>query len=430
MSDIHLKDKIGAGKPVAVVLGGSHPHKALIGNLKHRGFYTLLLDYYAKPPAAESADEHLCLSALDTEKVKSIAKERAASLVISVCLDRTIPVVAEVSKSLGLPSLYTPENAARFTDKALMKSVFDLHGIPSANGVVAESASEIEDFFSSGTLIIKPADSTGSLGIRLINNYGEISNAFRNAADCSNNGKVIAEEFLTGREFSVDCIVKNGTCHLLLVREKINAITADQGIQCVGTITPADLQEADHHALMEVISKVPKAFNLLNAPLLVQGILCSDGSFKILEIAVRMGGGASSFKTVQKITGFDLLNAAVCCNLDEEFDISRQTRKGTYSTINIYVTAGTLNKFTGIADLIAKGIVSEFFPFKNQGTVIPSALTARSRVCSLIITAPDQQALISKVKEMYDKLKVEDESGKNMVHPDLRLHLLLNKAYA
>lgn len=34
--------------PVAIVLGGTNPHKALIENLKGRGYYTILVDYYKK----------------------------------------------------------------------------------------------------------------------------------------------------------------------------------------------------------------------------------------------------------------------------------------------------------------------------------------------------------------------------------------------
>ena len=102
---------------LTIVLGGTNPHRALVQNLKQRGYRVLLADYLEAPPAADAADEHVRVSALDVEAVHRLATERKASLVISVCLDRAIPVVAEVSRRLGLPSIYTPENALRFTDK-------------------------------------------------------------------------------------------------------------------------------------------------------------------------------------------------------------------------------------------------------------------------------------------------------------------------
>ena len=45
-------------KPIAIVLGGTNPHIELINNLKARGFYTILLDYFENPPAKNVADLH------------------------------------------------------------------------------------------------------------------------------------------------------------------------------------------------------------------------------------------------------------------------------------------------------------------------------------------------------------------------------------
>ena len=56
-------------KPVALVLGGTNPHRALIEKLKIRGFYTVLVDYFENPPAKNIADEHEKESTLDIQKV-------------------------------------------------------------------------------------------------------------------------------------------------------------------------------------------------------------------------------------------------------------------------------------------------------------------------------------------------------------------------
>jgi formate-dependent phosphoribosylglycinamide formyltransferase (GAR transformylase) len=78
--------------PVAIVLGGTSPHIELIKNLKNRGYYVILVDYYENPPAKICADEHLQESALDKDKVLEIAQRRKASLVLSCCVDKFIPV--------------------------------------------------------------------------------------------------------------------------------------------------------------------------------------------------------------------------------------------------------------------------------------------------------------------------------------------------
>lgn len=56
-------------KPVAIVLGGTRPHIALIENLKARGFYTVLVDYYDNPPARAMADRNARESHLDGDVI-------------------------------------------------------------------------------------------------------------------------------------------------------------------------------------------------------------------------------------------------------------------------------------------------------------------------------------------------------------------------
>ena len=44
---------------VAIVLGGTLPHMALIEKPKQRGYYTILVDYYKELHAKLNADEYI-----------------------------------------------------------------------------------------------------------------------------------------------------------------------------------------------------------------------------------------------------------------------------------------------------------------------------------------------------------------------------------
>ena len=112
-------DKNLHNKPVAVVLGGTFPHITLVENLRQRGYYTILVDYYDNPPAKASADEHLQESTLDKKKVLDIARSRNAELVISACIDQANVTACYVADKLGLPAPYSYETALRVTNKIL-----------------------------------------------------------------------------------------------------------------------------------------------------------------------------------------------------------------------------------------------------------------------------------------------------------------------
>jgi len=403
-----------AEKPVALVLGGTTPHRALVQNLKTRGFRVLLADYLEAPPAADAADEHLRISALDVEAVYRQAAERQAALVISVCLDRAIPAVAEVSRRLGLPSVYTPENALAFTDKVAMRAVFKLAGLPVGKGCVIRSLPEAERSGLSFPLIVKPSDSTGSLGISIVRDVAGLAAAYVAARDASTSGLALAEELLEGRELSIDCIVVQGHCHVLLVRERLLHRTPEHGVQCYATISPAPILESSMEVIRDVAERLPSAFGIANAPLLIQGYLTTTGDFKLLEIAVRLGGGPSSFRTVKLKTGFDLLDATVDCHLGRPFRLDIQDSGCAYASVNIYASGGSLRSVEGVEKLRHEGVIAEYYPYKPPGSPFPNVITARSRVAAVVIEAEDHEILYAKIRTLFEQIRVLDMQGRDI----------------
>ena len=127
---------------IAMVLGGTAPHKELITQLKKRGYRTILIDYYDNPPAKEVADEHIKISTLDKERVLEVAKEKKADLVISTCVDQANAVCCYVGEKMKLPLPYNWETALDMTDKTRMKKIMKEHSIPTADYYIVES-----DFF-------------------------------------------------------------------------------------------------------------------------------------------------------------------------------------------------------------------------------------------------------------------------------------------
>lgn len=407
------------GKQVAVVLGGTNPHKQLIANLKNRGYYVVLVDYLEFPPAAAAADEHVQVSALDPKAVLAVAKKYKAKVVMSVCLDRTIPVIAEVSALLGLPSVYTPSNALWFTDKAVMKDVFKANGIQVPQDRIAEQVDELDLEELGLPLVLKPSDSTGSLGIEVVNTVEELKPAFERVLQASRSKKVVAEEWLAGREFSIDCVVSGGVCHVILIREKLMKVTSDGGIQCSASLAPAIVSKAEMIAIEDVARSIPAAFHLTNAPLLIQGFVDGERGFKVIEIAVRLGGGPGSFRVATLKTGVDLVNAAVDSQLGNACEVRLNDSGLVYATLNLYAKGGVLDRVEGMEELLQTGIVLEHYPYKPAGTEFSTVTTARNRFAAVVIAAPDHQELHRKVHALYQGLKVFSRSGSDIFDMDL-----------
>lgn len=413
-------------KPVAVVLGGTNPHKALIENLNKRGYHTVLIDYLASPPAREAAGEHIRKSALDSKEVLEACKACGAGLVISAGLDKTIPVVAEVASVLKLPSIYTPENARWFTDKDIMKQMMQRHDIltPKYRMFGRDEEACISEF--SLPVTIKPADGTGSLGITVVREGAESKPAVVRAREASTTGKVLVEEYTNGREFSIDCFVTGGKAEVLLVRERFTQEVRNNGsIQCYATITPAHLTEEENRLIQRTTGALTKAFGLKNAPLLIQGFITCDGRFSVLEIAVRLGGGPSSFRTVTLKTGFDLIDATVDCFLGKEISQrAHHADSDVYASVNVYATSGELKELCGFHDLQQTGYIHELYQYKFPGYVFDDSISARNRVCAFIVKANTREQLFQKIKHIYQNIDVKNTKNTSILNRSVGFNTL------
>ena len=205
----------------AIVLGGTNPHIALIKSLKKRGYHVILIDYLNNPPAKKFADKHIKASTLDLEKVLEIAKKNSPELVISTSIDQANLTACYVSEKLNLSIPYSFKIALEVTDKAIMKRKLYENKIPTANYQTIKDINDFEINEFNFPLIVKPADSNGSNGVRKAENLDDLNEFFAIAKNISRNNKVIIEEFISGKEYSADFFIRNGNAELLLIRRNL-----------------------------------------------------------------------------------------------------------------------------------------------------------------------------------------------------------------
>ena len=174
----------------AIVLGGTFPHRHLIQKLKDRGYYTILVDYYEAPIAKEVADKHIQASTLDKDEVVRIAKEESAELVISSCVDQANVTACYVGEKLGLPHPYSYQTSLNVTDKVAMKRIMVENDIPTSRHYIINSLQEFQEYSLSYPIIVKPADSNSSKGVRKLEKDERVAVRFYDIED----GVAVAEK--------------------------------------------------------------------------------------------------------------------------------------------------------------------------------------------------------------------------------------------
>ena len=406
-------------KPIALILGGTVPHSELIKQLKERGYYTILIDYLPNPPAKSVADEHLQETTLDENKVLAIAEERGAELVICGCVDQANITACYVMEKLGRKPPYSYEIAKNVTNKGYMKRMMLDHHIPTSNFVYVDNLEGTNDIRLRYPVMVKPADSNSSNGVKKANSEEEMRLHLKEALVISRNHRAVVEEFVTGREISAYCFITNGKAKLLMTAERLSVMDGeDKVIKCYASVAPAQISKMAERRAEKVATMIAQTFGFDNTPLFFQGLVNGD-EISVIEFAPRVGGGIS-FQTIRENTGFDIISATIDSYLGVNVDLSNYHAPCYEMTVNtVYGYDGVYDHMTGYDALLQNGTIENMFFHKNSGAVIDNSRASSSRIGAFIVKAQNGADSKRKISEAFNALDAFDNNGKSMIRRDL-----------
>lgn len=402
----------------AIVLAGTPPHASLIEKLKALGYYTILVDYYPHPFAADYADKHIQESTLDKAKVMEIAQKEGAELVITTCMDHANVTACYVSEQLGLPHPYSYETALAVTDKVIMKKKMRENGIPTSDFYVVHSMGEAFPLRIPYPVIIKPTDRNGSKGVHRAENDDEAMSFVDEALKTSFSHSAIIEGFNIGDEIQVDCFANDNGADVIMTRikQKIKNTENQSVQQSLGSIFPAPLNEELRQQAEEIAVNIAKSFQLKNTPFFYQANLTKEG-IKVIEFAARVAGGLSYF-ILKKITGYDPVDGAMMSWIGKPVHPHIKPQAKMYSTNLIYMNAGTFSHIQGFDELKKEGIITDSFCFLHKGDQVDDDLQSGNRVGAFIVEAEDQTELFDKMKKAIMRIDIIDMDGSNKMRKD------------
>jgi len=407
-----------SNKPVAIVLGGTNPHIALVQNIQKRGYHVILLDYLDNPPAKQFADRHVQISTLDSDAVLRLAKNEDASLVISTCIDQANVTACKVSQELGLPVPYPYETAKRLSSKIEIKRFMREMNIPSSPFITCNGGSGPQLKELRFPVVVKPTDCTGSKGVVKVGSPVDLNHILKKALELSRSSMAIIEEHVPGTEVQVDFLVNNSKARIILTREKVKAQTGKGGIeQTLGSLIPAELDAQHMDQFAEIGQNIANGFKLKNTPLFLQAIV-NEGGINVIEFAARIGGGLS-VRIVELATGFDFLDAAVSAVFANNVTHMSIKQEHQYASRIIYAEPCTFGSVAGTDELLNDGTIIECHQFHQTGSIIGEELTSRNRIAAFIVSGDTKDEIMQKIHRAEKKLRIFDYIGNEVSRRDL-----------
>lgn len=289
-----------------LILGAGNAQIDAIEYCKNKGYEVYGCSYTNQDKGIPMLDYFSQINIIDQEAVLSYSKENNIDLIYSVGSDIAMPTVNYVSEQLGLPHFVSTETATICNMKHKMRTSLgkDFKGnVPFA---VASRVEQLKnyDFYPA---MLKPVDAQGQRGVHKVDSYEEVKHYFEMALSYSKTGQVILEQFLDGKEVSVNGYMLDGEMVLSIISDRISFSEYPGGI-IKEHILPTSYSAETQNAIKDLALRVAQKLNILNGPVYFQ-IKIVDNLPYLIEVTPRLDG-CHMWRFIKINLGIDLLDIA------------------------------------------------------------------------------------------------------------------------
>ena len=203
-----------------VVIGANDFQDPLIRRAREMDFETHVFAWKDGSVGERTADFFYPISIVERERILAECEKIRPDAITSIGSDLAMLTVNEVAGRLALPC-NSMECTRISTNKYAMRRAFLAAGVsvPGFRCVDGEAKTEeVEDLRL--PVIVKPTDRSGSRGITKLTDWTGFSEALKLAVENSFEKRAIVEEYLTGEEYSCECISYQGTHYFLALTKK------------------------------------------------------------------------------------------------------------------------------------------------------------------------------------------------------------------
>lgn len=317
------------------VIGASYLQQPLVEKAKEKGLEVHCFAWEDGAVCKDIADHFYPISIIEKEEILSICQQIGINGICTIASDVAAPTVAYVAEKMGLVG-NSYESAVRANNKYLMRESFSKADVPCPKYMVATPNTLNTPAVLDGLrefqypIIIKPSDRSGSLGVSKICTPAEYYPAINQAMKVSFKHEAMIEEFIDGREISVEFISYQGHHYPLQITDKVT--TGAPHFVELEHHQPSSLSKEMYKTIYSITEKALDALGITNGASHSEYKITSSGRIAIMEIGARMGGDFIGSDLVRLSTGYDFLKGVIEVALGEfvEPQITEHKCSGVY----------------------------------------------------------------------------------------------------
>ena len=294
-------------KKIAII-GADKSRLHYYKQVKALGYYIVGIAWEEGAVCRELCDVFYPISFKDKEAVLTACQKEQIDGITSFALETALPTVIYVSQKMGLVS-NTEECVALTQTKYAQRRAFESAGLPVPAYYQIDAVEQLHQLQCRYPMVMKPVDSGGSRGIYKVNDEKQMLEAYQDVVRYSPSGKAIIEEYIDGREFSVEYISHNGRHYFLQITDKVTS--GEPHFVEMQHHQPANISESLSLRIREMVEKALTALKIENSASHTEIKLNSKDELYIIEIGARMGGDRIASDLVRLSTGYDFVEGVV-----------------------------------------------------------------------------------------------------------------------
>ncbi|MCZ7460337.1 ATP-grasp domain-containing protein [Streptomyces sp. WMMC940] len=217
--------------------------------------------------------------------------------------DQCQEIAAEVGRALGVPT-HDRETVRVVFDKYAMRERLAAAGVETVPSAEVQTPEELRAFAATHgyPCVVKPRRGTASTGVSVIGTAQEAEAAFARARGTDEPVEVVAEQFLTGDQYSVEAFSELGEHVVVAVTRKYSDPVS---LVELGHVMPAPLAPEQRVEIQAYVTVALDALGVGSGPTHTEIVLTEAGP-RIIETHLRVGGD-EIWSMVTDATGVDLV---------------------------------------------------------------------------------------------------------------------------
>lgn len=295
-------------KKKLAIIGASYLQQPLVEKCKELGVYSICFAWEEGAVCKDLCDKFYPISTVDKDAILKVCQEEKIDGITTIASDvatLTVNYVAEKMKLVG----NLDEFSKTATNKYSMRQCFVDNDVPSPKFTLVDDEDHYQITGFKFPLIVKPTDRSGSRGVEKVLDPVQLEEAIKRARKESFEHKAIIEEFVTGREISVESISYQGKHHILQITDKVT--TGSPFFVELEHHQPSSLSEAIKQHVREIVLCALDALHIKFGASHAELKITEDGDIRVIEIGARMGGDFIGSDLVKLSTGYDFLKGVI-----------------------------------------------------------------------------------------------------------------------